>query len=1824
MTYSDSAGQGHRGEVLAMKRTIAAVLTLVLAFGMAVPALAADGMLPDDGSVWEPDMPQDMPSDDMTWEVPGTEEPPVVETPVPTAEPTAVPEPAPEETVTPEPEATDVPAVEDSASDTVTPEETAEPSPSSEPSPSPEAEEDIPMVVSAAQPGLGQVDVKITMAVDTGEWTPAFAVSLKNESDTFFGLVPVTADGEVGSVTGVPAGTYTLTAVGQGCATYTQSVELAAGDGVLLELMVGVVTGYSPDRHPGLIQLGDVDGDGDVDQNDKDVMMKAVAGEAGNGYTDLNGDGSTDLADAEFLAKNERIAAMDPAMKVSTPAHFVPAAAFAMEATADVFAGTKEDLFLDNGSVFTIGNSEDKPISREAPVSLTLDLAQQDGTATADVITLEKTNIASGYIDVELADGTLTSYAIGSAEPVAAAAAISMDMPAPIAAGQASMDAGGNITVDLNGKVAVKKVTIRITGTNGGGSLASISQVEFVNGMESRIPAPQTSIPQGVTAAAGSRQFTVKWNPCENITGYEVFVSNGDVSDTYTVTGTSLTVTNFGGTGTNLGAKEVENYKTYTVTVRSVNGKWKSDMSAAVTVTPKPTGRPDKPDNVKAVGGYQMITVTWKNMKDTQSYNLYYKTPEETEYHKLEGLTGTKYEFTGLAGAAQTEYEVYVTGVNEFGESGESLHASAKTITLDPAEMPRFNLINADESGMPGTNHITSAVLGCGGDNMFDSPLDTAPGSAWGTVDGDPRSYYERGTWNDGGYYNLPANVGLIYTFDQPYEMDTIGMVSTDASMDYTYCRVRWWDESGAEHLYDESFMTSQRRTDSQGRTYFFLRMPSPITATKVQIGVARYWAGNNRVNVADVYFYHYDDLKRQLYGMYDDDLHTTLKSTVTKEQLESLKTAIENSVDKFGNVNPDKDLLLKEWETAWKIFNDQFLRKVTYVHTGITASGDEHGFGGLNAWQPLGVTAAAGEKITVYVSSSLKKTGDATQLKLVATQYHAEASALSQILTSNLKIGANEIIVPKVWTNTGMESGGALYVQYMGGAGSREQYAVRVSGGVQVPVLDLYGVTDPGERSARVSAYVGELNAYVGSMESLHAQVHQAAEEPNAEVNYEYSERNCILGATDIMLDTMMLSLPAKQVINGCGGNAGTLLNSLNAMESMMYLFYQHKGLNASARDAVDRIPFRHLNIRYQRMFSGAFMYASGDHIGIEWPETAGMANCVGITADANGKYVSGNYFGWGVAHEIGHDINQGSYAIAEITNNYFAVLAQAKESNDSVRFDYNNVYAKVTSGAKGSASNVFTQLAMYWQLHLAYDKGYNFRTYSDYNEQLANLFWARVDTYARTPSKAPGGNLSLEGADIDQTLMRLACAAAEKNILDFFVRWGKIPDEATIAYASQLPAETRAIYYANDDARLYALNGAGSALAADGTTAAIASVDVQADQIQRNRVTVTVTPSGAIPESDILGYEIVRRTIERGVTERRTVGFTTTNSFTDVVSAMNNRTVSYEVTLVDKYLNRSAVAEGAMVKVEHGGDLGKDSWTVRTAGLEAAPITSGGVSADDPEVVEENAALYAIDNKAETIYTAGMAGAGAIEIDFHDTHVVTALRYTNAALDHCEIAVRQAGQWIDAAAGTLNGDGIIYFSNGDQSYVSTYAADAIRLVLMSENTTVSVAELDVLGPTGDNVDVHTAGGQLSVGYLEAAYTYDEKQDLSIPRDSLVFTGSYKGNAAYNVVMLYDENGEVVTGVDPQTGERVSHQVILSKVPDSGKIQDVTDGVWVWWIEPEEMDIGKGFKVPGRVRVELYRVNDAMTNEGERLVSDSLFVDVPKDLGSITLGGAD
>lgn len=1808
------------------------LLTLLMVFSTAVPAfaegeLAGTTELPADTVVSaEPagDAATSAPEavETPVPEVVETPAPEVVETPAPEVVETPVPEvvetPVPEVVETPVPEVVETPVPE--VVETPVPEVTETPVPEESPEPSPEADEGIMLANMAPPASTGQVDLSIASAMDLGTWAPVFTVRLTAEG------VDHTLEMAVGaaqSFVDLPAGTYTLTVSAQGFATYTQTLTVGQSEGLSVQLEIGRRSGYG-DRHPGVLLVGDVNGDGVLDGTDKTIMMQAVNGEVVEGFTNLNGDTRSDggpltnLADAELLAKSLALTTQ-PDLVTASVEKFIPEKSISTATTTDVVAIDLETVLQDNGVSAILKRQNNEPITEQTPVDLVFSLG--DGAKAEEVI-VEGTNINTGLVEITCLDEAGNESVVwGQIDPVGVSGMplFAMDGAPTVSV---SRNANGDIVVDLGGQVAVKRVSFRITGTTGSNNLAEISQVEFVNDMAGKITEPMSSVPEDLAVTGGNEEFTVTWSEAQNITGYEVKVTAEETEEIFSLAGTSLTVTRFGG-------DDVKNYTPYTVFVRSVNGAWQSEWSGSVEVTPKPTGKPDKPDNVSATGGFESVSVQWKAMKSTQWYNLYYKEESAEQYTKIPHLEVTNYVITGLDSSKPTNYVLYVTGENEFGESDPSLPAGATTATLNPPDMPRYNLIN-QTNDKPGSTHITAVTCNTGA-SRFNSAADTAEGTAWCTVDGDAASYYERLTWDDGGFNWLGDNVGVTYTFDQTYTMDTIAIM-VPTGMAIGYAKIHWWDESGADHRTEQGVVAVQSRQDAKGVGYYFLRLPGPITTNKIQIGLSRGWVLPNSVSMSEVYFYNYDPLKQELMSLYTDDLHTTLRDDVTDETLNELETRINSAVDQYGNENPDKDLLLTELKTARDILAAQKLSRVTRIHDGITASGDEHGFGGLNAWQPLGVVAAAGDKLTVYVSHNYLTTGSSTNLDLVLTQYHAEANGLSAVVVQKLKVGPNEVVIPKFSTSKpGIETGGALYVQYNGGSGAGDSYAVRVVGGVQVPVLDLYKVTDPAVRLSRTQEYLTELQSFASGMSALHAEKHQGGETPNPNVNYDYDERNCILGSSDIMLDTMMLSIPAQQIVSGCGGSAQTLLNSLNAMENMMALFYQHKGLNAAAPSVVDQIPQRHLNIRYMRMFSGAFMYASGDHIGIEWPETAGMAGCGGVTASAEGLWQAGNYFGWGIAHEIGHDINQGIYAIAEVTNNYFAVLAQAHDDNGSVRFEYPKVYEKVTSGTKGSATNVFTQLGMYWQLHLAYDKGYNYKTYDNYDEQLDNLFWARVDTYARTPSRAPKPKdvaLTLEGADRDQALMRLCCAAAERNLLDFFERWGKTPDEGTIAYAIQFPKETRAIYYVNDDARRYTMqSSAQSVLAAEGTTDAIAAVTAAIDPNQSNKVDITVTPGDNVPAGDILGYEIVRCTISGGVPETKTVGFTTTGAFSDVILAMNNRTVSYKVTLVDKYLNRSAAKSTDMVKINHQGQLDKSHWTVAVSGLTSDPVVVQGTE-EDPDSFQQtpemhDASVQAVDGKVETVYAPLVEADGAvIEIDFHETQTITGFIYTaggGTPIGGYAAQVCQNGEWTTVDEGTLGGSKTVYFANADKAYVSTYAAEGMRLILTGQSgQTVSVAELDVMGLSGDNADFRYAEtGEPAIGYLSADYVYDAAQNLKIPAGSLVFTGQYKGNAGYNVVVLYDQNGNMVQGVD-QTDELVSDQIILAPDPGEGMIEDTADGVWIYWIEPQYL---KDFVMPVKVRAELYRVNNAQTNEGQRLVSDTLFVNVPSPPCSITLG---
>ena len=109
---------------------------------------------------------------------------------------------------------------------------------------------------------------------------------------------------------------------------------------------------------------------------------------------------------------------------------------------------------------------------------------------------------------------------------------------------------------------------------------------------------------------------------------------------------------------------------------------------------------------------------------------------------------------------------------------------------------------------------------------------------------------------------------------------------------------------------------------------------------------------------------------------------------------------------------------------------------------------------GGLNAWQPLGISAHAGEELVVYVGRDDAELGANTNLNLIATQYHAESGNWSKVVVQNLKNGKNEVTIPQIGSLSA-EHGGSLYVEFTGNNDALNM-SVRVSGGQELSLIHI------------------------------------------------------------------------------------------------------------------------------------------------------------------------------------------------------------------------------------------------------------------------------------------------------------------------------------------------------------------------------------------------------------------------------------------------------------------------------------------------------------------------------------------------------------------------------------------------------------------------------------------------------------------------------------------------------------------------------------------------------------------------------------------------
>lgn len=1569
---------------------------------------------------------------------------------------------------------------------------------------------------------------------------------------------------------GLAEDTYDMTITASGHLTYTQKVKIKNGMITKLDLYNShaVNEGLDAGKQRGIMAVGEINGDGVIDEKDADKMMDAIGAQSTDSSYDLNGDGAVNVGDLAYITanygKNVQAKQVDVLSGEQVESK-VETGKVEKGDIADLTAG-KED------TVVQLAPKNEAPISEDNPVEVSLDVAES-ATAKVDGLLIAPpagTNnlITDATIDVEDTEGNTYQAMFTQVQTLSRDANLVT----------ATQEKDGTIVVNLGKQIAIKKVTIKVTGAST--NLVDIAQVEFVNGMENRIPEPEKSVPEikelKKLQAGMEPAFSVSWTPQVNITGYEVMVSGGGKEEVFKTNATTLKVQSLNKSG-------LKTYVPYTVRVRSTNGDWKSAYSEAKTITILPDGKPQQPTGVAVVGEAEALKVSWESMRDTQSYAVYYRlSGNDGEFTKaVENLTATTYTIKNLQ--PNIKYDVYVIGKNTLGESDPSDLRTGTTLKAATLRMPKYKLINTSNGAGNKTAHIEAVDLKAlqGGDSSV-------------IVDDSIETYAMIEDWDCGAVNSKER--GPIITLDQEYEMDTIRFApNTGRSEYYHYIYVTIWDANDNKEVVAVQPNGSgklKNKKDANGNIYQEIIFDGPKKVKKVQLGLANYYAGNRNINLSEVAFYHYDSLANDIEALFTNDKHIALRDGVTKEKVDKLKARAEAVDSASGESHPDKASLLLVLEDAYALLDGQLDQEIIDINNKVTANSDGHldFVYGLNDFQPLGVTVQAGEALNVYVGAKGENQGASTNLKLVFTQNYGESAQWKKEV--DLKVGPNEITVPAV-SNCASEDGGAVYVRYTGNSGAKE-YSVRVTGGTKIPVLDVSGKTGEARIQA-IDAYVKKLEAYTKDLAQKHA---EAAE--GGVYTGDYNAQTCVLNVTDIVMDGMMYSVPADVVWNAIKDNPTTTLeNAVTAMEQELELLYQHKGLHKNTTSGTDRYPAQRLNIRYHKMKEGVFMYAGGQRIGVGYDIAKTLSTMTPVNVDEQGNAQGDiKLSGWGVAHEIGHVINNKHYTVGEVTNNYYSILATG-----DMRSDYDNeVYKAVTSGGTNDQR---TALAMYWQLHMAFDNDRNFKTYDTADAMKKNLFFARMDSYARNPGSAPKTDvsLSLEKNSTSDNIIRLACAASEQNMLSFFEAWGLTYNAATKEYAEQFTTKVKDIQYLKPEAHKYRL--AGGQGMANGTVAN-ATLNYSASGTDSNKVTLTLSNTGSA--NDMLGYEIRRN--------GEVVAFVPAEntSYVDTISTGNNRVYTYEVTAYDKLLNKTDTVKLEPVKVKHDGTLGRDKWVATTNMISDADqhITADGQNGycEDTTV---SAISRIIDGKGQSYTGKVSKGTPEIALKLGENSQVTALRYLGDLTD-LKISVSEDGNsWTqvrqvdadelnsDSQTITINSDGsrTIFFEKKDAPdnlYVCQAAYVKVEMPTVAANTNVSIQNIDLLGPVGDNVEWLSQGN--SIGKLKSEYVYDKDKGSKIPAGSIVFTGVYKGNPAFNVVVLKDENKKIIDG----------SQIIMAEAPKGETLGDVSEGAWIYWIEPQDIPAN----LPSEVKAELYRVDNPQTMEGQRLVSDNLYHNVP------------
>lgn len=1646
------------------------------------------------------------------------------------------------------------------------------------------------------------------------------------------------------------------------------------------------------EEYPALFLAGDVEQDNIIDTKDYKLLLTNI--NTNNDSYDINKDGKTDIADLSYVKES-----IGSEKNIPTDRNYI-------EDTDAIINPDNVGIVVPEG---TVGNPKDlltdntQVVQLPAQANISMDLTASNSARTSDDKVQMEQVVIKAKTEGDLPAGGKITLDGGQEFPIAGAEV------------RKSRNGEAELVIDLGSQVAVKSISIDVTGNRGNKNISEIAKIEFLNNVYKEVPKPELSIPTIKTLETSTEmhdeRMTISWEAQPNVTSYEVKYYKIDDKGNRVGPEKKLQTNK---TNLNILDKAIKPYDKFRVSIQALNGEWSTgyaeDLEKAGTLTPEekqklipykldgtadnvdenfnkkedyyglngnepnmgsvsdiqiiPIKSPEAPRNLTVKEGYKSLTISWEDHRQARDFDIFYKKLGDNNKQwikandprvKLEeneadnptrDLDKTKlhrshtYTLRGLDD--QSTYEVRVSATNHLGTGKMSQVYLGTTTSLTPPITTNYKLINrpkkdVKEGEIPAEN--IKAV-----ENSTDSRVTYDNECA--VIDNNYETNYTIEGWNQGA--KLP-----VIEFDKEYTIDRVNVVFNQAiNADLLHnTKIIGYDKDGNQVECTSEEYQKWASKDKNGKLYFSYKFDEPMTVKKIKVIANVFPQQTNKISIAEMKFYESDNIEKDVKNLFKDEFRIELKEDVTQDDIDNLRKRL-NTMDPISKeYNPDRTTIIKDLDTAEELLNGADLsNQITTLDPTIKKNAGSTNLKMSNDWQSLGSVARPGKdgnqkkKITVYVGS------DDPNAKIqigFLQNYGQPGKYIKEPYT--VGVGMKEIEIPEIIAED-VEKGGQVVARVTSGK-SNATIKVRLAGVDEIPHLNVNNlINDESKKDEvkdKIKIYIRELKKHVADLPNMYPKTVEPEDRKNN--IYTYDAQTSTLNATDIEGDRFTLTLPASQILKGIeaglNGNESAeierVYNALLAWEQQIQLGYAKKGVYETGEDIPENhvAPTTRMNIKYQRMMMGAAGYASSHHVGIGWGTVPGLMQGVPFKFDANENVTNKDeaklYDGL-INHEIGHVLDIGARTYDETSNNLMVALSTSMLNQDPSKLGkdtYKKMYEKSTSNTLGLSTDRNVVLGMLWQPHLAYEN-------KDTYKMLLNddSYFAKLNRAYRDMTDNEKAN-----ADKDQLLIRMTSKVAKKDLSKFYLSYGIVPNQTTLNYVSQFEKETRPIQYINDEARRQRLAGTAE-MSKDTQVVASFGKDNKGKQISDrsyvNQDTVPLNLSVTKDSNRILGYEIYRNGRPAGFVERNTEGGLTT--YNDVVDNTNNRVFTYEAVAYDYNLNPTEKVTLGNVKVRHDGSVNKANLDITSNTIDINDLNYD-EHADNPNPSLANV----IDNKDLTVYEGKKQNKDEdpyVMIDAKEVRSLAGIKYTapttttklfkksktsKSAIENYKVEVSKDGSnWTTIKEGTFqldpkNPTETIYFDKegvegGNQ--LNVYNTRFVKLTAVGAQN-ISIAELDLISPPGDNIEIGVAEDNINykngLGILKEEFVYQvdnpatpEDEKRSIQKGSVVITGEYRGNPAFNVPLVLNEKEEHIA--EKYNG------ILMAEVPDNGNLEEIAEGNWVYWVEPEY--VGQ-FMKNKEIFAELYRTDTADASEdGQRLVSDSFKIDVPDELPQISL----